>query len=58
MSKTMHSLRLIGNLANRSAYEFSDADIKKMFRVLQRELDAAKSRFGEGESSDSKEFRL
>ena len=54
----MHSLRLIGNLANRSAYEFSDADIKKMFRVLQRELDAAKSRFGEGESSDSKEFRL
>ena len=58
VTKAVGTLRLIGNLSNRSAYEFTEEDVKKIFRALQKELDTAKSRFGgEGNSRDS-EFRL
>jgi hypothetical protein len=58
VTKAIGQLRLIGNLCNRSAYEFNEEDVRKIFRALQKELDTAKSRFGgEGSSRDS-EFRL
>ena len=58
VTKAMGQLRLVGNLSNRSAYEFTDDDVRKIFKALQKELDAAKSRFGgEGGGRDG-EFRL
>jgi hypothetical protein len=58
VTRALTQLRLVGNLSNRNAYEFGDDDIRKIFRTLQKELDAAKARFsGEGSSRDS-EFRL
>jgi len=32
--------------------------VKKIFRALQRELELARSRFGDGESSGSGDFKL
>jgi hypothetical protein len=58
VTKAMGQLRLIGNLSNRSAYEFSDDDVKKIFRALQRELDSARSRFGGDGSERGEGFRL
>lgn len=58
VNRAIKDLRLIGNLSNRSAYEFSDKDVKTILRALQKEVDAIRSRFGgPGESGDS-EFRL
>lgn len=57
VNRTIKDLRLIGNLSNRSAYAYTEEDVRKILRALQRELDALKGRFGGGESGDS-EFRL
>ena len=58
VNRAIKDLRLIGNLSNRSAYAYSDDDIRKVLRALQREVDAVKSRFaGPGEGGDS-EFTL
>jgi hypothetical protein len=46
-------IRLIGNLSNRSAYEFTEEDVRKITKALQRELDSMKARFeGPGKGID------
>jgi len=58
VNRAIRDLRLIGNLSNRSAYTYTDEDVRKIIRALQRELDAVKARFGgPGEAGDL-EFRL
>lgn len=57
-NRAIKDLRLIGNLSNRSAYEFTEEDIRKIFRALQRELDGAKGRFSRGGKSDDDVFRI
>lgn len=58
VNRAIKDIRLIGNLANKASYEYEDDDAKEIFRALQRELDAAKSRFsGNGKTGDDS-FRL
>lgn len=58
VNRAIKDIRLIGNLANKNSYEYSDEDAKKIFRALQKELESAKSRFtGDGGGKDS-EFKL
>ena len=52
------ALRLIVNLSTRSAYEYTEEDIRKIFRALQREVEAARSRFGENGSRSDSDFKL
>ncbi len=58
VSKALKELQLIGNLSNRSAYDYSDDDVKQIFRALQKALDASKSRFSEPGSAAKPVFRL
>lgn len=58
VNRALREIRLIGNLSNRAAYQFDDADVRKMFSALQKGLDAAKSRFSEAENSTVNEFKL
>lgn len=58
VSRALKDLQLIGNLSNRSAYEFTDTDVRKMFAALQKALDGAKSRFTKQGDGSTGEFRL
>lgn len=58
VNRAIKDLRLVGNLANRSSYEYTDDDAKKILRVLQRELDDLKLRFKGIEESDDRLFTL
>ncbi len=58
VNKTIKDIRLIGNLSNKGAYAFTDDDVKKIFRVLIRELETARARFGDGAGTGEAEFRL
>ena len=58
VTRATGQLRLVGNLSNRSAYEFGEEDVRKIFRALQRELDTAKARFGGDGKSRDNEFKL
>lgn len=58
MNRTIKDLRLIGNLSNRSAYEYTDEDVRKIVKTLQRELDLVKFRFVGGAQGADGEFNL
>lgn len=58
VNRAIKDLQLIGNLSNRSAYEFTDADIRKMFSAIQKAMEAAKARFSRDGDAGSGEFRL
>jgi hypothetical protein len=54
VNRVIKEIRLIGNLSNRSSYEYSDEDVRKIVKALQRELEAVKARFeGPGKGADS-----
>jgi hypothetical protein len=45
VSKALQTIQLIGNLSNRSNYDFTNDDVAKIFRALQEEIAACKKRF-------------
>ncbi len=52
VTKTIKDIRLIANLSNRSNYSYTAGDIEKIFKALERELKAARSRF-DGDHGDN-----
>jgi ABC-type Fe3+-hydroxamate transport system substrate-binding protein len=53
VNRVIKEIRLIGNLSNRSSYEYAEEDVKKIIKALQREVDAVKARFeGPGKGAD------
>lgn len=54
VNRAIKEIRLISNLANRSAYEYSEEDSRKIARAIQKELDLMKARFdGTGRGGDN-----
>lgn len=45
VSKALNDIRLIGNLANRSNYDYTDEDVTKILRALSDEVAACRKRF-------------
>ena len=45
VNRTIKDIRLIGNLSNRSNYDYTDDDVKKIHSALKSALDEMKKRF-------------
>ncbi len=45
VGNTIKNIQLIGNLSNNSVYEYSDDDIKKIFKALREEIQIAELKF-------------
>jgi hypothetical protein len=58
MNRAIRDIRLIGNLSNRAAYEYSEEDVRKVLKALQRELDSVRARFTSSGSGADGEFSL
>lgn len=43
--RVINDLRLIGNLANRNNYDYSDEEVKAIFSAVEEELKLAKFNF-------------
>lgn len=56
-NKIISMIKLLGNCSNKSTYEYSKEDVKKIFGAIEEELKCAKMRFETSDSSD-KEFKL
>ena len=52
------AIRVIGKLGNRSAYEYTEADVKKIASALSREIEALRARMLRSGSKDSVDFSL
>jgi len=53
VNKALSMLKLIGNLSNKSHYNYSDNDIKSIISALEKEIRSMKERF-KNSSSDKK----
>ena len=58
VTKAIKSIRLIGNLSNKSNYLYTPEDAQKIIRTLEKELKAVRSRFDSGDSHSSITFKL
>ncbi len=45
VNSTIKNIQLIGNLSNVANYEYSEEDVKKIFKVLKDEIALSESRF-------------
>lgn len=58
MNRVINDLRLIGNLSNRSAYDYTDDDVRQIMRALQQEVEVLRSRFARSGEKSGTEFQL
>ena len=54
--RALKSIQVIGNLSNRSRYEYSDQDIERIVGALRREVRTLEQRFNAANSRN--EFKL
>lgn len=52
VNKAIKDIRLIGNLSNKNNYEYEDAEAQAIFRVLEQEVKASRSRFDQSSRKD------
>jgi ribosomal protein L7/L12 len=52
------AIRVIAKLGNKSAYEYDDADVKKIANALTREVEALKARMTSSSGKESVDFKL
>ena len=51
----LHQVRLLGNLSNKSTYDYSDEEISKIFSAIEGQLRLAKGKF---HFTKKREFKL
>jgi hypothetical protein len=54
VNNTLNQLRILGNLANKSYYDYNEEDVFKMIRALQSQLSSLKGKF----HINNKRFKL
>lgn len=48
-NKVINYIRLLGNCSNKNNYDYSEADVKKIFSAIEKELKLSKSKFEENQ---------
>ena len=56
-NELLKKLKVLGNCANRSAYEYGEIDVNKIFSELEKQMRATKAKFHFPRSKGSK-FKL
>ena len=56
--KALNAIRLLGNLSNRSNYEYTEADVTQIIRALETEIRGLKTRFADASAGRERSFRL
>jgi hypothetical protein len=54
----IRAIRVIGKLGNRSHYEYTEADVKKIIGSLSKEVDALKVRLTQKNGKGEVDFKL
>ena len=58
VTRALRDLRLVGNLANKNNYSYTEQDAGKIIGALDAELKVLKSRFASGIDKNSSRFKL
>jgi hypothetical protein len=54
----IRAIRVIGKLGNKSAYEYDDADVRKIIGALTKEVDALRARMSAKNGKNEVKFKL
>lgn len=54
----IRAIRVIGKLGNKSHYDYTDNDVKKIVQALTREIDSLKARLTDKGAKNEVEFKL
>jgi len=54
----LRAIRVISKLGNKSAYEYDDADVRKIANALTKEIEALKARMSSTGGKEAIEFKL
>ena len=54
----IRAIRVIAKLGNKSAYEYTEADVKKIANALSKEIDALKARMLSTGGKEAVDFKL
>ncbi len=57
-NRVLNDLRLVGNLSNRSNYEYTEEEASNMIRAIEEEVSVLKNRFKAANASRNRNFRL
>jgi hypothetical protein len=58
VNSAIKTIRLIGNLSNRTNYSYEEDDVTKIFAALKREVREAEKRFSAGDRKGGEVFTL
>ena len=58
VNKTIKDIQLIGNLANKQNYDYTEQQSKQIIKALQQELDEVKQSFANTSTTIKKTFLL
>ena len=54
----LKKIAILGNCANRSAYEYTEDQVNKIFSEIEKELKITKMKFHIGKNNKKREFKL
>ena len=57
-NKILNMIQLLGNCSNSSLYEYTEADVKKIFGAIESTVKEAKRKFTKNDSAKSTRFTL
>lgn len=57
-NKIIDMIDLLGNLSNKSNYDYSDSDVDKMFKAIDSSLKTAKSKFSSNSNPKKNKFQF
>ena len=52
-NELLEKIRILGNCSNKSTYEYSDEEVIKIFKSLEKQLEATKAKFSNKKSKFS-----
>lgn len=58
VSETLKKLQLIGNLANKNNYDYTETHVKQIIDTLETEIKVLKNKFTEESKSRKTEFKF
>ena len=58
VNRARNYIRLVGNLSNRSNYDYTEEDAKKIYTALYKSLQEMKARFDSKGAEGGDEFKL
>ena len=56
--RVLEDIRLLGNLANKANYEYTDDEVRQIFRAVEKELENLKAKFSMSARQRRADFKL